>query len=178
MVAALPELPATRDTLLLRMMGPARVRDQALAEIRAIPATDPEHRTWSSLLVELRHAIGSDSLIPQEDQEAFMTAARAAVEKFKAEVYEEGHKDGIKDGRKEGIREGRREAYPEVLKLSILDVWANRFAAPLADPLAERLAALDNPRVLRQVLAVVARAADPASAEAEAEAILTRSATP
>lgn len=167
-----PELPTTRDTLLLRMMGPARVRDQALGEIRAIPATDPEHRTWSSLLVELRHAIGSDSLIPQEDQEAFMTAARAAVEKFKAEVYEEGHQDGIKDGR----REGRREAYPEVLKLSILDVWVNRFAAPLGDPLAERLAAIDNPRVLRQVLAVVARAADSAGATAEAEAILTRSA--
>ncbi len=147
-IVVLGELERTRETLVLRLMGPAPVQKEALAEIQVIPETDPEHQALTDLVTELRHAIERDSLIPQEDREAFMTAARAEFEKFKTEVYSQG------------------------IMTSIQDLWGLRFGGPVQDELTARLTATADPRLLRQVLAIIARAANPGIAESQIHALL------
>lgn len=42
-IVVLPELPTKRETLVLRLMGTAQQQAEALAEVQALPLSDPEH---------------------------------------------------------------------------------------------------------------------------------------
>lgn len=82
----LPELPRTRQTVVLRMLGTSRLRQDALDEIAAIPDSDGEQAALFTMVAALRHAIDRDTLIPQEEKESFMTAARLEFERFKTDL--------------------------------------------------------------------------------------------
>ncbi len=59
----LPELERTRETQVLRLIGPASVRKEALAEMQAVPMEDKEHQAIHHFLAQLLHAIERDNLI-------------------------------------------------------------------------------------------------------------------
>ena len=158
-IVVLPELPKARETLVLRLMGTAQQQAEALAEVQALPLSDPEHLALRRLLGGLRHVIQGDKLLPREEKEAFMTAGRAEVLSLEAEAWEKGFKIGIK-----------LATYFELLA----DAWTGRFGAPVEAALAARLAAVENPRVLRQAFALVIRATDAATATREVEELLAR----
>jgi hypothetical protein len=50
------ELPATRDTLLLRLMGKAPAREQALEEIRALPPLPAEPKAFGVEIFAWAHS--------------------------------------------------------------------------------------------------------------------------
>ena len=159
-VVVVPELPRLRETLLLRLMGPAALRDEALAEIRQLGDEAPERNALQRLVGALRHAIRGDTLIPQKEREEFMTAAQAAVERMEARI----EKRGLKRGLKQGVTQG--------LCCSIQDLWSLRFSAPLSEERVARLLALGDEERLRAALALVARADDGDTATRELDALL------
>ena len=99
-----------------------------------------------------------------------MTAGRAEVLRLEAEALEKGIKEGKKEGIEKGIKKGKQEGYGDLLA----DAWTGRFGAPVEAALAARLAAVENPRVLRQAFALVIRATDAATATREVEELLAR----
>jgi hypothetical protein len=53
------ELPVTRDTLLLRLLGAGRVLNQAIAELKALQAEAPERTLALPILLRLRLEISA-----------------------------------------------------------------------------------------------------------------------
>jgi hypothetical protein len=122
----LRELPQTRDTLVLRLLGPHPMRETAVQEIRTVPEGDPDREPLLDLLAALRHLVEHDKKIPEEERKAFMTAAMAEVlkqkeqarrekEQIRKEARNEGWNEGLNEGRKEGRKEGHREGHREGL---------------------------------------------------------------
>src|SRR5262249_52768459 len=64
------ELPVTRGTLLLRLLGAGQVLKQAIAELKALPEEEPERRLALPVLVRLRLEVPTDPLkLTSDDQE-------------------------------------------------------------------------------------------------------------
>jgi hypothetical protein len=95
-VVVIAELPATRDTLALRLMGRGRVLDAALAELRALPAEAWEH-TLFEILLRWRQEIAALPTRSQRDED-FMETTRETFEQFKERVRQEGETRGVSRG--------------------------------------------------------------------------------
>src|SRR6202022_1038227 len=81
-VVVLSELPRTRETLLLRLLGPPRTRRQAEGELDLIRGEDPEREGLFRLTASLRLAVWRDKKIPAEQKEDFMTEAKREIERM------------------------------------------------------------------------------------------------
>jgi hypothetical protein len=101
----LRELPRTRDTLVLRLLGPRPMREAAMAEIQELPGDDPDHRALSRLLSALRRLVGRDKKVPEDERRSFMTAAMAEVLREEEELLQKGRRQGMKEGRVRGLCE-------------------------------------------------------------------------
>lgn len=85
-VIVLSELPANqRETLPLRLLGTGRTRLDALREIRAVPADDPERPALLALLGWIRYVIRENRKAAQrlEKESEFMYALREGFEAWK-----------------------------------------------------------------------------------------------
>lgn len=71
------ELPVTRETLVLRLLGSAAQRREALEQIREMPAADPEKLALLTLVERLAAAIEHDTCVAPA-RAAFVTTIRAA----------------------------------------------------------------------------------------------------
>ena len=80
-LVVIPELPRTRETLLLRLMGAGRTLREALEDFRALPADAPERAVVGPLLVQLQHDLPRMQAITvtlsQEDAEDMMSYEEA-----------------------------------------------------------------------------------------------------
>ncbi len=80
-LVVIPELPRTRETLLLRLMGAGRTLREALADFRALSADAPERAVVGPLLVQLQHDLPRMQAITvtlsQEDAEDMMSYEEA-----------------------------------------------------------------------------------------------------
>ncbi len=65
------ELPVARDTLLLRLLGARRVLQQAIAELKALPAEAPERTLALPILLRLRLDIPTDPANQTSDDQEF-----------------------------------------------------------------------------------------------------------
>jgi hypothetical protein len=101
-VVVIAELPPTRDTLSLRLMGRGRVLDAALVELRALPAEAWEH-TLLEILLRWRQQIAALPTRSQRDEE-FMETTREAFEQFKERVRQEGRQEGEARGVYRGLQ--------------------------------------------------------------------------
>jgi|HubBroStandDraft_1064217.scaffolds.fasta_scaffold260728_1 hypothetical protein len=151
-IIVLPELERTRQTLVLRLMGPPRIREEALAEIQAIPPTDPEYMAIHTLLAALRHAIERDKLIPEEEKQAFMTPARAEIERL--------------------LTRAKSEGTTLAMRALLQDTFSLRFDAPLPSDLVDRLQATEDAALLRRAHAVAISATDQDSATEQLRSLL------
>jgi hypothetical protein len=88
------ELPRTRDTLLLRLMGAGRVLKRAIADLRALPEATPERDAALPVLLRLRLDAPPPDARTADDQE-FMMSTEDVVEVWKRQVFEEGHQEGV-----------------------------------------------------------------------------------
>ncbi|WP_438016711.1 hypothetical protein WMF18_38885 [Sorangium sp. So ce315] len=141
-VIVLAELPRTRATLLLRLLGSGRVLREALADLAALPDDAWEKGIAAPLLVHFR--LGTDE--PTTDEEDEVSAEiRAWFEEYKQTLRAEA--------RTEGRREGRAE---EAARAVLTALRVRGIAVP--DAARERILAEKDPETLERWLerAVVA----------------------
>jgi hypothetical protein len=86
-VVALSELPETRDTLALRLLGKGAVLRRAVEALMALPA-DAWERRLVEILVQWRYEVATHPAQSEEDED-FMTATMATWEQEKARIREE-----------------------------------------------------------------------------------------
>ena len=98
------ELPVARDTLLLRLLGAGAVRQQAIAELRALPAQTQERTLALPVLLRLRLAVPIDPAKQTNDDQEFLMNTQDVVETWRREAVQEGVEQGVKQGLEQGER--------------------------------------------------------------------------
>lgn len=82
------ELPQTRDTILLRLLGRGRVRRDALREFRTFPEDAWEKQVASNWLVKVGLEVPVDSVMSQDDRE-FVMDIKDYVKDLKEQAFRE-----------------------------------------------------------------------------------------
>ena len=100
-VVVLAELPRTRATLLLRLLGAGRLLREALADLAALPDDAWEKSIATPLLVHFR--LGNDEPATNEEDDV-SAEIRAWFEDYQQKLRAEERKEGRDEGRKEGER--------------------------------------------------------------------------
>jgi hypothetical protein len=146
------ELPVTRDTLLVRLLGAGAVLRQAIAELKALQADDPERKLAQPLLVGLRLTVPSDPTKQTAEDQEFLMDTQDAVEIWRREAVQEGIEQGLQQGaRQNAVRslvevfEARFGEMPEDLRAVLEDVddeptlveWLRLAATRSADEIAD-----------------------------------------
>ncbi|WP_437333966.1 hypothetical protein [Sorangium sp. So ce394] len=135
-VVVLAELPRTRATLLLRLLGSGRLLREALADLAALPDDAWEKSIVKPLLVHFR--LGGQE--PATDKEDEVSAEiRAWFEDYERKLRAEE--------RKEGRNEGRAE---EAARAVLTALRVRGIAVP--DVARERILAEKNPEILERWL--------------------------
>ncbi len=143
-VVVASELPRTRDTVLVRLMGAGKTLARAIADLGALPDEAPERRLALPLLVRLRLEVPADPAKQTEiDREILMTAKEIDKYLKRIEHVEELCAKAAKEGREEGVAN------------SLLVVYRTRFGAPPAAVVAAVEGERD-PATLQRWLEIVA----------------------
>lgn len=100
-VIVLAELPRTRETLLLRLLGAGRLLREALADLAALPDGAWEKSIATPLLVHFRFGIDTAAKNEEDDVSAEI---RAWFEDYERKLRDEALKEGLQKGLKEGER--------------------------------------------------------------------------
>ncbi len=148
-LVVIADLPRVRDTLLLRLLGPAPVRRQAGRELVVLPADAWEAQVALPWLARLMFEVPSQGAdLPPEERD-FILETREWFEQLQQQLREEGVAQGLSRGREEGFARGRLQAVSRLTE--------KRLRRPLAEPerkaLAERIARLGDDRVDEVLLA-------------------------
>jgi hypothetical protein len=135
------ELPVTRDTLLVRLLGAGSVLKRAIAELQALPAEAPERRLALPVLLRSRLTVPTDPAQQTSDDQEFLMNTQDIVETWRREAMKEGE-------RKVLLRQLRRRFGAEVdgeierrvaaAPAEQVEVWTERVLS--ATTLAELLA--------------------------------------
>jgi hypothetical protein len=111
-VVVLAELPRTRETLLLRLLGAGRLLREALAELAALPDDAWERSVAVPLLVHFRLWTDGPATNAEEDVSAEI---RAWYEDYQRKQQAERAEERAEE-RKEGLREGERNLLLRLLR--------------------------------------------------------------
>lgn len=145
-IIVVSELPRTRSTLLVRLMGAGATLRRAIADLQALPAEVPERRLAFPILVDLRINIPADPAKQTKSEQEFLMATRD-VNEFLEEVERKGHEKGREEGRGVGLAQ------------ALLVAYRARFGEPPA-----------------AVVAGIERVGDPTELEGLLQMVITRSA--
>jgi hypothetical protein len=104
-VVVLAELPRTRETLVLRMLGAKRLLQEALADLAALPDDAWEKTLAAPLLLHFKLGTGDPATDPEDDMSAEI---QAWFQDYKQKLRAEANTEGREEGRKNGIKEGHR----------------------------------------------------------------------
>ncbi len=143
------ELPATRGTLLLRLLGSGSVLARALKELDELPADALERALTYPLLLRLRIEIPKDPAERTESDEEFIMATQDILDAYIEKLKQEGRDEGRAEGRDEGRCLAHRK--------DLIDVYTTRFGAPPAS-VAAIIAQTNDPNLLGSWLKLVAGA--------------------
>jgi hypothetical protein len=105
-VVVLSELPRTRDTLLLRLLGKGRMLGEALAELAALPDGTWERSLATPLLVHFK--LWRNEHATNEEDDVNTAEIRAWFEDYERKMRSEYREQGLEEGRAEGRAEGER----------------------------------------------------------------------
>jgi len=95
---ALNQLPVTPDTLWLRLLGRSHTREQAIAELRALPHHHPYRAAVLKLCHDYHQQLETKRQLNSTEQELIMQLSPA---------YYDWENETIEKGRQEGRQEGR-----------------------------------------------------------------------
>ena len=110
------ELPVTRDTLLVRLLGAGGVLKQAIAELKALPADAPERTLALPVLLRLRLDVPTDPAQQTGDDQEFLMNTQDIVDKWRREAIQEGVACSLID-----LYEARFGTMPEDLRAMVED---------------------------------------------------------
>jgi len=141
-IVVISELPRTRETLLLRLMGSTPTIELAREDLKALPETAPERHLADRIVLDILDRIPKDrkrrSTLEQEFWETMHSLAK--------ELKEQGRKQGLKQGRKQGLQEGLEEGLCTAREM--LTGFYEELFGPLS---AELLASLQTTRDLQKL---------------------------
>jgi hypothetical protein len=148
-LAVIADLPRSRDTLLLRLLGPAPVRRQAARELVVLPQDAWEATVALPWLARLIFEVPAQAgELPAEERD-FIMETREWFEQLQKQLREEGVAQGLSRGREEGFARGRLQAVSRLVE--------KRLRRPLTEAerrtLAERIDRLGDDRVDEVLLA-------------------------
>lgn len=148
-LAVLADLPRSRDTLLLRLLGSASVRRQAARELVVLPLDAWEAVIALPWLARLLFEVPANAAEIPADERDFIMETREWFEQLQRQLREEGMAQGLSRGREEGFARGRLQALSRIVE--------RRLQRPLAEAerraLAERIERLGDERVDEVILA-------------------------
>jgi flagellar biosynthesis/type III secretory pathway protein FliH len=144
-VVVLRELPRTRDTLLLRLLGRDSILKEAIDDLGDLPEAAKEREIAYEPLVALRLEVEHDPR-PDKETREYLMATNDLYEQWKDRVEREAKARGRKEGRKEGRQEGRQEGIEwgiqagveKGMVVTLLGIYAARFGE-MAEPLRKAL---------------------------------------
>jgi len=144
------ELPVTRDTLLVRLLGAGSVLKQAIAELQALPPEAPERRLALPVLLRLRLTVPAELAQQTSDDQEFLMNTQDIVESWRREAIQEGVKQGLEQGERKLLLRQLRQRFGSEISGEIerrvaaasaeqIDLWAERIlsAATMAELLAD-----------------------------------------
>ncbi|WP_437531067.1 hypothetical protein WME79_01015 [Sorangium sp. So ce726] len=137
-VLVLAELPRTRATLLLRLLGSGRRLREALTDLAALPDDTWEKSVATPLLVHFRHGIQEPTTDEEDDVSAEI---RAWFKEYEQKLRAEERKEG----RDEGHAQGRAE---EAARAVLTALRVRGIAVP--DAARERILAEKDPEILER----------------------------
>ena len=132
------DLPRTRDTLMLRLMGAGPVLREAIAELQRLPDEAWERQVAMPLLLATRFNLPQDGA---EEALEYMMSTQSLYEQWYQQVTEQALEKGIEKGIKKGREQGLRQA--------LLTVHRARFGAVPAEIAATVEATQDAARLER-----------------------------
>jgi hypothetical protein len=101
-VVVLSELPRTRDTLLLRLLGKGGMLGEALAELATLPDGAWERSLATPLLVHFK--LWRNEYATNEEDDVNTAEIRAWFEDYERKMRSEYREEGLAEGRAEGER--------------------------------------------------------------------------
>ena len=89
------ELPETRDTLLLRLMGAGPVLARAIADLKRLQPTEPEPTLALPVLLRLRLEIPADPMNRSQEDEEFAVTTQDIVDTYLEQTRQQGRERGL-----------------------------------------------------------------------------------
>lgn len=151
-LVVLRELPRTRETLLLRLMGASEVLREAIAELGRLPTDAWERDVAMPPLLALRIEIPQDPT--DEDEREYLMSTMELYEQWEQKIESKGVEQGVKKGPEQGVKkmlprlyQARFGAPPPAILAAIdamhdadtLDHWADLFTGKSAEEIAAAL---------------------------------------
>jgi hypothetical protein len=93
-LVVLRELPRSRDTLLLRLMGAGSVLDEAIAELLRLPEDAREPEVTMTALIAFRTRIFQD---PTDEERGFLMSSDPLYDRWEKQVKREGRREMLLD---------------------------------------------------------------------------------
>jgi hypothetical protein len=163
-VIVVAELPKTKATLPLRLLGRDAVLEEALAEVAALPASRWEHRIQPAMIELMKRRAGGEgsdamgrlSALYEAREKARRRAeekrarerARAAETKGLERGLERGLEKGLEKGLEEGLEKGRSEVLIPVVEARL----GRRLRRAEVDTLRAKVSTLGPTRTARVVV--------------------------
>lgn len=97
-MVVLTELPCTRDTLLVRLLGRGAVLRNAMRDLLALPPDSWERTAALPPLIRLRFELPDDPHDRTTDEEEFAVTAQELMDSFEQKAIERGIEQGIEKG--------------------------------------------------------------------------------
>lgn len=131
------ELPVSRSTLLLRLLGAGQVLKQAIAELKGLGEDVPERVLALPILLRLRLEVPIDPTKRSTDDQEFLMETQDIVENWRREAIQEGYQEGFQQGERALLLrqlrqrfgdavDGNIEQRIETASLEQIDTWAMR----------------------------------------------------
>jgi hypothetical protein len=132
-LVAIHQLPATEDTLWLRLMGRDGVQRQAISELLALPVNHPMRQSTIEHLAVLRINLNVGQNLDKDERALSMNLSP---------VYEQWRKETLQEGRQEGLQLGLYQGE----KLLVLRQLSRRIGN-LSPNVVSRVEALSLPKL-------------------------------
>jgi hypothetical protein len=100
------ELPCTRETLLLRLLGAGRVFREAVAELAALPPEARERALVRPVLLRYRLEIAQHPGKRTSEDKEFVMSTQDIVEAWERETEAKGVSKGLEKGLEKGLQKG------------------------------------------------------------------------
>ena len=121
-IVVIHQLPRNRETLWLRILGKGKVQENAIDELKALPAEYPHRENVleliSNLYVILEAKKEEKQTLTTED-EALIMKLSPIYEKKLAQSRQEGIQQGIREGIQQGIQEGIQQGIEQEATLIV-----------------------------------------------------------